>query len=81
MPKFTFVNAMVEMVLDDVAPLKVTDQVAPAGRPLCVKVTVYAIGAKLAVTVPGALIDAVVDALVVDPKIMEVVDELQEPKV
>ncbi len=60
-----------------VAPLKVTDQEVPLGRPLSEKVTVAA-WTKLAVIVAGPLTEAVVEGLVAEANETEGEDEIQE---
>ena len=60
-------------------PSNVTDQLAPAGRPVSAKVMEESVP-KFAVTVPGALIVIVVVALVADAKTMELVEAVHATK-
>ncbi len=64
-----------------VAPLKVTDQPAPEGRPLSVNVTEYVEGRKLAVMVPAALMVAPVEVAVDEVNVIEGVEVIHEEKV
>ncbi len=60
--------------------MKVTLHWVPDCSPVALKVTVYAMGVKVAVIVPGALTVTVVEALVVDAMARPGVDEAQELK-
>ncbi len=70
-PEAILAKVMLVPVLEDVAPLKVTDQLVPEGRPLSSNVTEYVEEAKLAVIVPGAPIVAVVADAVDEPRDIE----------
>jgi len=59
-PEPTPLNAMLEELPDIGVPLRVTDQLAPEGRPPSVKVNVVGL-TKSAVIVPGPPIVAVVE--------------------
>ncbi len=50
----------------------------PEGSPVSVKVTVYVVATKFAVTVPAPLIVAVVDGLVADTTLIEEVEDQDE---
>ena len=59
--------------------MNVTDQAAPVGRPVSVKLT-EGNASKLAVTVPGAPTVATVEELVDDAKVIELAEDDHEEK-
>ncbi len=78
-PAGTLANEMLVETLDWVLPPKVTDQVAPVGSPLSVKVTAW-VPWKFAVTVPGPLRVEVVVAEELDANVIEPVEVDHEEK-
>lgn len=62
-----------------VSPFSVADQLPPTGKPVSTKVMEES-APKAAVTAPGASIVIVVDELVVDPNVIESVEDVHETK-
>ena len=78
-PGETALMVMLAVVEEYGFPLKVTDQLVPAGRPVSVNVT-EGKATKFAVMVPAPSTVAVDDELVAEERVIEVVDDVHEPK-